>query len=38
MDRATGRLVIVGRKDLFRSRARRLRDESERMAYFRRAP
>ncbi|WP_313465428.1 chloride channel protein, partial [Achromobacter sp.] len=38
VDRVTGRLVgIVGRKDLFRSRARRLRDESQRMAYFRRA-
>lgn len=38
VDRTTGRLVgIVGRKDLFRSRARRLRDESERTAYFRRA-
>ncbi|MBB1593348.1 chloride channel protein [Achromobacter sp. UMC46] len=38
VDRESGRLVgIVGRKDLFRSRARRLRDESERTAYFRRA-
>lgn len=38
VDRTTGRLVgIVGRKDLFRSRARRLRDESARTAYFRRA-
>jgi len=38
VDRATGRLLgIVGRKDLFRSRARRLRDESARTAYFRRA-
>lgn len=38
VDRATGRLLgIVGRKDLFRSRARRLRDESERTAYLRRA-
>ncbi|WP_424626240.1 chloride channel protein [Achromobacter marplatensis] len=38
VDRATGRLLgIVGRKDLFRSRARRLRDETARTAYFRRA-
>ncbi|MGH8819632.1 MAG: chloride channel protein [Achromobacter pestifer] len=38
VDRASGRLLgIVGRKDLFRSRARRLRDESQRTAYFRRA-
>jgi H+/Cl- antiporter ClcA/CBS domain-containing protein len=37
VDRATGRLLgIVGRKDLFRSRARRLRDETARTAYFRR--
>ncbi|WP_447919670.1 chloride channel protein [Achromobacter aegrifaciens] len=37
LDRANGRLVgIVGRKDLFRSRARRLREESQRTAYFRR--
>ena len=36
VDRATGRLLgIVGRKDLFRSRARRLREESQRAAYFR---
>ncbi len=39
LDRANGRLVgIVGRKDLFRSRARRLREESQRNAYFRRTP
>jgi CBS domain-containing protein len=39
LDRANGRLVgIVGRKDLFRSRARRLREESQRTAYFRRTP
>jgi CIC family chloride channel protein len=39
LDRANGRLVgIVGRKDLFRSRARRLREESQRTAYFRRKP
>ena len=39
LDRASGRLVgIVGRKDLFRSRARRLREESRRTAYFRRPP
>ncbi|KAG1239671.1 hypothetical protein G6F68_018407 [Rhizopus microsporus] len=38
VDRATGRLLgIVGRKDLFRSRARRLRAETARTAYFRRA-
>jgi CBS domain-containing protein len=38
VDRTTGRLLgIVGRKDLFRSRARRLRDETARTAYFRRA-
>ncbi|WMD23675.1 chloride channel protein [Achromobacter seleniivolatilans] len=38
VDRASGRLLgIVGRKDLFRSRARRLREESQRTAYFRRA-
>lgn len=38
VDRASGRLVgIVGRKDLFRARAARLRDESQRMAYWRRA-
>lgn len=38
VDRASGRLLgIVGRKDLFRSRARRLRDETRRTAYFRRA-
>ncbi|MFF7056613.1 chloride channel protein [Achromobacter spanius] len=38
VDRSTGRLMgIVGRRDLFRARARRLRDESERTAYFRRA-
>lgn len=37
VDRDTGRLLgIVGRKDLFRSRARRLREESQRAAYFRR--
>ncbi|MNT33949.1 CBS domain protein [compost metagenome] len=36
VDRASGRLLgIVGRKDLFRSRARRLREESQRAAYFR---
>jgi len=39
LDRASGRLVgIVGRKDLFRSRARRLREESQRTRYFRRTP
>ncbi|MNL55649.1 CBS domain protein [compost metagenome] len=39
VDRASGRLLgIVGRKDLFRSRARRLREESQRTAFFRRAP
>ncbi|GFN26089.1 chloride channel protein [Achromobacter denitrificans] len=39
LDRESGRLVgIVGRKDLFRSRALRLREESRRTAYFRRAP
>jgi len=39
LDRASGRLVgIVGRKDLFRSRARRLREESQRTRYFRRSP
>ncbi|CAB3947504.1 Voltage-gated ClC-type chloride channel ClcB [Achromobacter insolitus] len=39
LDRANGRLVgIVGRKDLFRSRARRLREESQRTAYYRRTP
>ncbi|MDH3064791.1 chloride channel protein [Achromobacter insolitus] len=39
LDRANGRLVgIVGRKDLFRARARRLREESQRTAYFRRTP
>ncbi|RSE95433.1 chloride channel protein [Achromobacter aegrifaciens] len=39
LDRANGRLVgIGGRKDLFRSRARRLREESQRTAYFRRTP
>jgi len=39
LERASGRLVgIVGRKDLFRSRARRLREESRRTAYFRRPP
>jgi CIC family chloride channel protein len=38
VDRSTGCLLgIVGRRDLFRARARRLRDESERTAYFRRA-
>ena len=38
VDRATGRLVgIVGRKDLFRARAARLRGETERTAYLRRA-
>lgn len=39
VDRDSGRLLgIVGRKDLFRSRARRLREESQRAAFFRRAP
>jgi len=38
LDRDSGRLLgIVGRKDLFRSRARRLREESQRAAFFRRA-
>ncbi len=38
IDRDSGRLLgIVGRKDLFRSRARRLREESQRAAFFRRA-
>jgi len=36
VERATGRLVgLVGRKDLLRVRAGRLRDERERTAYFR---
>jgi CBS domain-containing protein len=36
IDRDSGRLLgIVGRKDLFRSRARRLREESQRAAFFR---
>ncbi|KOQ33141.1 CBS domain-containing protein, partial [Achromobacter xylosoxidans] len=39
LERGTGRVLgIVGRKDLFRSRARRLREESERAAFLRRAP
>lgn len=38
VDRDSGRLLgLVGRRDLFRSRAQRLRDETRRTAYFRRA-
>ena len=38
LDRASGRVLgIVGRKDLFRSRARRLREEAERASFLRRA-
>ncbi len=38
LDRDSGRVLgIVGRKDLFRSRARRLREEAERASFLRRA-
>ena len=38
LDRASCRVLgIVGRKDLFRSRARRLREEAERASFLRRA-
>ncbi|MRT32949.1 chloride channel protein, partial [Xylella fastidiosa subsp. multiplex] len=37
LERGSGRVLgIVGRKDLFRSRASRLREESERAAFWRR--